>query len=83
MLGKLQTYKLQTPTFYEKGLVVKFWPCISVCVSVSSDGKAKEVISRYNSDIDSADLFYTDSNGRQMMERKYWYRPIETVRERT
>ncbi|XP_043212637.1 lysosomal alpha-mannosidase-like [Amphibalanus amphitrite] len=43
------------------------------------DGKAKEVISRYHTDISSGDLFYTDSNGRQMMERRRNHRNTWTL----
>ncbi|XP_012160548.1 lysosomal alpha-mannosidase isoform X1 [Ceratitis capitata] len=34
------------------------------------DGKGKEIVSRFNSDIINADIFYTDSNGREMIKRK-------------
>lgn len=39
------------------------------------DGVAKEVILRYDSTVRSGDLFYTDSNGRQMIERRRNHRP--------
>ncbi|XP_054741908.1 lysosomal alpha-mannosidase isoform X2 [Anastrepha obliqua] len=34
------------------------------------DNKGKEIISRFNSDINSGGIFYTDSNGREMIKRK-------------
>jgi len=40
-----------------------------------SDGIGKEVISRFSSDVASAGLVYTDSNGREFLERKLNYRP--------
>lgn len=39
-----------------------------------SDNYGKEVISRFRTEINSGDLFYTDSNGREMLERKLNYR---------
>mmetsp|Transcript_39618 Transcript_39618/g.61821 ORF Transcript_39618/g.61821 Transcript_39618/m.61821 type:complete len:636 (+) Transcript_39618:519-2426(+) len=35
-----------------------------------SDGFGKEVISRFSTDVKSGDSFFTDSNGRDMLERK-------------
>ena len=49
------------------------------------DNIGKEVIIRYDTDIDSKATFYTDANGREVLERKRDYRPtwnytvIETV----
>lgn len=37
----------------------------------SSDGIGKEVISRFETDLVNNGLFYTDSNGREILERKY------------
>ncbi|XP_071830046.1 lysosomal alpha-mannosidase-like isoform X3 [Apostichopus japonicus] len=34
------------------------------------DGLGKEIITKFDTDIDSEDIFYTDSNGRQMMKRQ-------------
>lgn len=38
------------------------------------DGLGKEIITRFDTDIESKDIFYTDSNGRQMMKRKLDHR---------
>lgn len=40
-----------------------------------ADEWGKEVITRFDTDIKSNQLFYTDANGREMQERKYNYRP--------
>ena len=39
------------------------------------DNWGKEIITRFDSDINSNLLFYTDANGREMQERKVNYRP--------
>lgn len=39
----------------------------------------KEIISRFKSDLLSDGLFYTDSNGREMLERKRNFRPTWSV----
>ena len=36
-----------------------------------SDTRGKEVIIRYESAISNEETFWTDSNGRQMMERRF------------
>ncbi|KAJ8951625.1 hypothetical protein NQ318_012295 [Aromia moschata] len=41
----------------------------------TTDGFGKEVITRYTTELDSKDEFYTDSNGREMIYRKRDYRP--------
>ena len=40
-----------------------------------SDGVGKEIIMKFNSDLKTEALFYTDSNGREMLERRRDYRP--------
>jgi lysosomal alpha-mannosidase len=42
---------------------------------ISSDGIGKEVVSRFSTDLQTDGLFYTDSNGRELLERKRNYRP--------
>jgi len=44
-------------------------------VPTEEDGIGKEVVMRLNSDIKSGDTFFTDSNGREFLERKIDYRP--------
>jgi hypothetical protein len=39
------------------------------------DGRGKEVVARFATPIQSASTFYTDSNGREFMQRKRNYRP--------
>lgn len=39
------------------------------------DNIGKEIIVRYDTDIDSASKYYTDSNGREVLERIRNYRP--------
>jgi lysosomal alpha-mannosidase len=44
-----------------------------------SDNVGKEIISRFSSDFVSHGLFYTDSNGREVLERKRNFRPTWPV----
>ncbi len=39
------------------------------------DGIGKEIIMRYDTDIESAAAFYTDANGREVLQRIRDYRP--------
>lgn len=39
------------------------------------DGIGKEIISRFNTDLVNNETFYTDSNGREMLQRRVNYRP--------
>lgn len=42
------------------------------------DGVGREVIARYSTELDTDGVFYTDSNGREMIYRKKDYRPTYT-----
>ena len=44
--------------------------CINVCYNYYRDGLGKEIISRFNSDLSSDSVWYTDANGREMQKRK-------------
>ncbi len=39
------------------------------------DNNGKEIIMRYDTDIQSNKIFYTDANGRQVLQRQRDYRP--------
>ncbi|XP_049791934.1 lysosomal alpha-mannosidase-like [Schistocerca nitens] len=41
----------------------------------TEDGIGKEIISRFNTDLFNDETFYTDSNGREMLQRRVNYRP--------
>jgi len=41
----------------------------------TSDGRGKEVITQFQSPVKSSGTFFTDSNGREFMERRLNYRP--------
>lgn len=41
----------------------------SLCLSIS-DGLGKEVITRLDTSIKTSQYFYTDSNGRELLQRK-------------
>ncbi|XP_033115581.1 lysosomal alpha-mannosidase-like [Anneissia japonica] len=43
-----------------------------------NDGFGKEIISRFDSEIESSNVFYTDANGRQMIKRKLNHRDTWT-----
>lgn len=43
--------------------------------SIYRNGYGKEVITRYSTELDTDRVFYTDSNGREMIYRKRNYRP--------
>lgn len=42
-------------------------------VFVWRDGIGKEVISRFVTDLNNDKVFYTDANGREMLQRMYVY----------
>ncbi|KAM8880161.1 lysosomal alpha-mannosidase isoform 2-T2 [Spinachia spinachia] len=45
------------------------------------DNLGKEVITRLDTSINTAEYFYTDSNGREMLQRKKDFRPTWTLRQ--
>uniref|UniRef100_A0A8B9KHS8 Alpha-mannosidase n=1 Tax=Astyanax mexicanus TaxID=7994 RepID=A0A8B9KHS8_ASTMX len=45
------------------------------------DGLGKEVITRLDSSISSAEYFYTDSNGREVLQRRKDYRPTWDLKQ--
>lgn len=50
--------------------------CLSKLLFLSSDGVGKEVVTQYVVEgMDTNSTFYTDSNGREMIERVLNYRP--------
>ncbi|XP_076867010.1 lysosomal alpha-mannosidase [Brachyhypopomus gauderio] len=46
-----------------------------------ADGLGKEVITRLDSNIGSSGLFYTDSNGREVLQRRKDYRPTWNLKQ--
>ena len=42
----------------------------NTCISISSDKSGKEVVTRYDANLPTAGVFYTDANGREIQERK-------------
>ncbi|KRT79202.1 glycoside hydrolase, partial [Oryctes borbonicus] len=44
----------------------------------TSDDKGREIISRFSTSLNTNDLFYTDANGREMIERRRDYRNTYT-----
>ncbi|CAM4731854.1 unnamed protein product [Leuciscus chuanchicus] len=46
-----------------------------------ADGLGKEVITRLDTDIESSGYFYTDSNGREVLERRKDYRPTWDLKQ--
>ncbi|XP_006161046.1 lysosomal alpha-mannosidase [Tupaia chinensis] len=45
------------------------------------DGWGKEVISRFDTPLETRGLFYTDSNGREILQRRRDYRPTWTLNQ--
>lgn len=46
-----------------------------------NDGYGKEVISRFSTNLDSFDTFYTDANGREILQRRYNHRDTWTLNQ--
>ncbi|XP_024863643.1 lysosomal alpha-mannosidase [Kryptolebias marmoratus] len=46
-----------------------------------SDGQGKEVITRLDTSIKTAEFFYTDSNGREVLQRKKDFRPTWQLKQ--
>lgn len=44
-------------------------------IPVYDDMIGKEIVARYTTDLNSKGIFYTDSNGRQLLQRQWNYRP--------
>lgn len=69
-----QNWISQTIRLYENTSHVEFeWQVGPV--DVESDLVSRDVVMRFQSDLDSADIFYTDSNGREIMMRRRNFRP--------
>jgi hypothetical protein len=73
-----QTYRLPTSHTFQISIIIKIVTNIlqqNNSTFFSRDNIGKEVISRFTTDLQSDGLFYTDSNGRELLERKRNYRP--------
>ncbi|KAJ8982145.1 hypothetical protein NQ317_011291 [Molorchus minor] len=68
----LRDVKVQTQISYYVYLTGK------TAQAVGANGFGKEIITRYTTNLDSNEEFYTDSNGREMIYRKTNYRPTYT-----
>ena len=62
--------------YHDEQLVEVEWVVGPVPVD---DGVGKEVIARYSTSINNEGIFFTDANGRQMMERELNYRPTYEI----
>eukprot|EP00636_Phaeomonas_parva_P016919 CAMPEP_0118851794 /NCGR_PEP_ID=MMETSP1163-20130328/1098_1 /TAXON_ID=124430 /ORGANISM="Phaeomonas parva, Strain CCMP2877" /LENGTH=1103 /DNA_ID=CAMNT_0006784183 /DNA_START=134 /DNA_END=3445 /DNA_ORIENTATION=+ len=68
----------QTIRIYSGSADVDFeWTIGSIPIE---DGVGKEIISRFDTDVVSSGVFYTDSNGREFQQRKQNYRPTWDLR---
>jgi hypothetical protein len=77
-----QNIKLYSHNLREKLLTMETKGNLSSNINFTydfSDNVGKEIISRFKSDLLSDGLFYTDSNGREMLERKRNFRPTWSV----
>ena len=65
---------IQTTTRIRKGI-----PYVEIEYQIGpvpiSDGRGKEVVTRYNTSVNNDAIFYTDSNGREFMKRQRNHRP--------
>ncbi|XP_066563843.1 lysosomal alpha-mannosidase isoform X2 [Amia ocellicauda] len=93
---RAQTFTVQTPLFQEVYQEFSPWVSQVVRLPRGGhqlelewtvgpipvgDGLGKEVISRFDSDINSSGLFYTDSNGREILERRRDFRPTWDLKQ--
>nr|QHC34068.1 lysosomal alpha-mannosidase [Platynereis dumerilii] len=70
---KFNDWTTQVIRLYRNSRFVEFeWTVGPIPIA---DKIGKEIVSRFNSNLQNADLFYTDSNGREILERKNNYRP--------
>ena len=72
MTGSLDRYPISKSHIWVS--LIRLQLTLSDYCDVDRDGIGREVISRYLTDLNSQGVFYTDANGRQMLQRQVDYR---------
>lgn len=57
--------------YYNIFLFFNIVSCITTCYMMCSDDTGREVISRFSTSLQTNSTFYTDSNGREILQRMY------------
>jgi len=69
----------EQPWIKQRTTIMKDLPYVEVSYSIGpipiDDGRGKEIVTRFSSDIKNNGTFFTDSNGREFLQRRRDFRP--------